>query len=627
MRTLIIDGLMLLFFTAVLVQGAAAQSTAFTFQGVLEDSTIGESSNYDFEFLLFDALTNGNAVAPAVSVNDVTVTNGSFSVTLDFGNQFPGAGRFLEIKVKRTSEQIFRVLSPRQAITSVPYAVKSLTSETASNATTVGGIHPGQFVLTTDPRLSDARTPLPGSAGYIQNGTGQQASSNFNISGNGIIAGNVGIGTNSPTQKLNVVGNGLFTGTLTATSFNIGADRVLIAQNLNTSVGIGSGGVAAGARNSFFGAFAGSTSASGADDNSFYGQISGTNITTGDRNSFFGSETGTQNSTGGNNTFIGYRAGLANIAGSDNTFVGSGSGENNSTISGNSGTNNTFIGRNAGNLNTTGIRNTVMGAFAFSGNQTGSNNTVVGRSAGAVNTGNDNTFFGTFAGSLTSTGVSNTFVGRNAGNTNTTGSNNTTLGFNSDVETADLSFATAIGAGAIAGFSNSIVLGRPDGSDNVRIAGGLQVETLIPSGSTPLCRNISGFLSTCLSSLSTIQKSNIKDFSAGLGVIRQLRPVSFDRKTDDQKDFGFIAEEVAEAEPRLVTYNGGGEIQGVRYELIGVVLVNAVREQQIQIDELQRKNAELQDTVGRQRAELDGLKQLICQQNKDAEVCRPAGNE
>jgi hypothetical protein len=59
-------------------------------------------------------------------------------------------------------------------------------------------------VLTGDARLSDARAPLPGSSNYIQNGTTQQTA-NFRISGNGIVGGNLGIGTPSPAQKFHFV--------------------------------------------------------------------------------------------------------------------------------------------------------------------------------------------------------------------------------------------------------------------------------------------------------------------------------------------------------------------------------------------------------------------------------------
>jgi hypothetical protein len=51
-------------------------------------------------------------------------------------------------------------------------------------------------------------------------------------------------------------------------------------------------------------------------------------------------------------------------------------------------------------------------------------------------------------------------------------------------------------------------------------------------------------------------------------------------------DFGLVAEEVASVEPMLVTHNKDGQVQGVKYERLGVVLINAIREQQTQIERL-----------------------------------------
>ena len=68
-----------------------------------------------------------------------------------------------------------------------------------------------------------------GSSNYIQNTASQQASSNFNISGNGIVGGNVGIGTAAPSQKLQVVGNGLFSG-------NVGIGTTAPANSLTIGV-------------------------------------------------------------------------------------------------------------------------------------------------------------------------------------------------------------------------------------------------------------------------------------------------------------------------------------------------------------------------------------------------------
>ena len=49
-----------------------------------------------------------------------------------------------------------------------------------------------------------------------------------------------------------------------------------------------------------------------------------------------------------------------------------------------------------------------------------------------------------------------------------------------------------------------------------------------------------------------------------------------------------VAEEVAAVEPLLVTHNTRGEVEGVKYDRINVVLVNAIKEQQAQIDKLRR---------------------------------------
>src|SRR5438094_6734378 len=78
-----------------------AQTTEFTYQGSL---SIGSppaptTGNYDFEFRLFSVDTGGTAIATQQRLN-LLVTNGVFSVKLDFGAQFPGAVRYLEIGVR-----------------------------------------------------------------------------------------------------------------------------------------------------------------------------------------------------------------------------------------------------------------------------------------------------------------------------------------------------------------------------------------------------------------------------------------------------------------------------------------------------------------------------------------------
>ena len=109
----------------------SAQTTEFTYQGKLSDGGNPATGSYDFEFLLYDALAGGSAQGVPVQRLNVTVTNGIFTVQLDFGNQFNGANRFLDISVKAAGGGLFTPLTPRQKVTSNPYAIKSLNSSTA----------------------------------------------------------------------------------------------------------------------------------------------------------------------------------------------------------------------------------------------------------------------------------------------------------------------------------------------------------------------------------------------------------------------------------------------------------------------------------------------------------------
>ena len=99
------------------------------------------------------------------------------------------------------------------------------------------------------------------------------------------------------------------------------------------------------------------------------------------------------------------------------------------------------------------------------------------------------------------------------------------------------------------------------------------------------------------------------------------------------RDMGLIAEEVAGVEPLLTTQNEKGEIEGVKYDRVGVVLVNAVQEQQIQIEAQQKQVSQQNEIIKQQQAEIEvlklklsefeQLKQLVCSQNEAAQICQP----
>ncbi len=121
-----------------------AQSNTFTYQGRLTDNNVAAGGTYEMEFRVFDAATAGNQLPQPTPVtltftiagtNPVTVSNGVFTVKLDFGNGvFTGADRWLEISVRKPSDPPgFTLLTPRQPITSSPYSIKTLNANAADS--------------------------------------------------------------------------------------------------------------------------------------------------------------------------------------------------------------------------------------------------------------------------------------------------------------------------------------------------------------------------------------------------------------------------------------------------------------------------------------------------------------
>jgi hypothetical protein len=139
---------------------APAQGTAFTYQGRLNVGTNPATGLYDLQFGLWDSLSGGTRLGSLQTNSATAVTNGLFSVQLDFGNQFPGAPRWLEISVRTNGAATFSLLTPRQPLTPVPYAIfaegASATglSGTIPSANLAGGY--GSVISFTNPASSFA---------------------------------------------------------------------------------------------------------------------------------------------------------------------------------------------------------------------------------------------------------------------------------------------------------------------------------------------------------------------------------------------------------------------------------------------------------------------------------------
>src|SRR5207244_8655721 len=114
-----------------------SQTTSFTYQGRLTDGGTPANGNYDLQVALFDSLSGGTQIGSTQTLNTVAVSNGVFTVSLDFGaNSFSGANRFLEISARPSGGGSFTLLTPRQEVTATPYAIRSVNASLADTATT-----------------------------------------------------------------------------------------------------------------------------------------------------------------------------------------------------------------------------------------------------------------------------------------------------------------------------------------------------------------------------------------------------------------------------------------------------------------------------------------------------------
>ena len=104
---------------------AAAQGTAFTYQGRLNAGTDPANGLFeDMRFHIYSAASGGTLIAGPVTNAPIAVTNGLFTVGLDFGaGVFTGSSNWLQIGVRTNGAPAYTGLSPRQQLTPTPYAI------------------------------------------------------------------------------------------------------------------------------------------------------------------------------------------------------------------------------------------------------------------------------------------------------------------------------------------------------------------------------------------------------------------------------------------------------------------------------------------------------------------------
>jgi hypothetical protein len=124
-----------------------AQGTAFTYQGQLQNNGSPAGGNYNLTFSLFNTNAGGVAIVGPVTTNGVIVTNGLFTVLIDFGSDaFIGGTNWLQIGVETNGFGSFTTLTPRQKLTPVPDAIYAENADilsgtlSASQLTSIGNV-------------------------------------------------------------------------------------------------------------------------------------------------------------------------------------------------------------------------------------------------------------------------------------------------------------------------------------------------------------------------------------------------------------------------------------------------------------------------------------------------------
>jgi formylglycine-generating enzyme required for sulfatase activity len=208
---------------------AAAQGTAFTYQGQLQNNGSPANGLYDCRFKLYSDPFGNTQVGSSYLTNAIPVTNGLFVTTIDFGaGIFTGSNCWLEVDVKTNLVANYTVLTPLQAVTPTPYAIF---------AGSAGGV--SGTVLVSQLSGTIAANQLPASV-VTNNATELALTGSF--SGNGanltaLNANNLASGTVPLAQLSGITSNQLDAATWQLAT-NVNGGNAALASNVVSGINI-----------------------------------------------------------------------------------------------------------------------------------------------------------------------------------------------------------------------------------------------------------------------------------------------------------------------------------------------------------------------------------------------------
>jgi hypothetical protein len=574
-----------------LAMAQAPVGTAFTYQGQLKQGGLPLTNTADFQFSLWDALTTGTQIGTTQSASGVSIANGLFTVTLDFGaGVFPGDARWLEIAVRSPAGGgSYTTLSPRQELTATPYALGLQLP--LAGATTAAG---SAFSITNQSTASTSvgiRGRIGGSPSYAWAiPAAVRGESDFD----GIVVGVHG------AAMYGVLGQ-----TTTGSGVQGSAEGVggigLYGRSENTN-GIGVFGISFGA-NSFAGYFDGR--------GCFIGDVGiGVNPPT------------TKLDVNGTAKVTGFQL-----------PTGAASGRVLTSDAGGVGTWQLPVGDISGS-GTAGM------LPKFSGSKTLTNSIITETADGKIGVNYATpTYRFSLGGTLSNDAILsleaawNPEIYMNAANMDAdcklhmvSASRQWNMVYDGSEDRLKFNRDGSGGVGTVLCLdaNNRAGVGLIDPTERLDVNGTARLRGIGTSTGTAVVADANGKLWKQSSSMR--HKHNVADLPAAGDAVLALRPVAFEWNSTGEPDIGLIAEEVAATLPELVLCDAEGQPDAVKYDKLALYLLDVVRTQQGALVTLQcEKDTEMaaqRGEIAAQQAEITVQTERLATQDKELSELR-----